>query len=89
MHNWIIWRLDVWGTASDGWEVNDRSKCGTIELPDDADDADAYDMTIIRALITAGYLYGNAKRFKIDGDDTYLEVLGNHGRPLYMLERIV
>ena len=29
-----VWSYDVWGNAEDGYEVNDRCKIGTVELPD-------------------------------------------------------
>jgi len=46
-----VWDLDVWGHASDecedygcpgdceGFTVNDRSRCGTLELPDEPTEA--------------------------------------------------
>lgn len=27
-----VWAYDVWGNARDGFDVNDRSKCGTITV---------------------------------------------------------
>lgn len=81
MPTYTVWTLDVWGNPNDGYEVNDRCKCGTIELPDDADD-----MTIIRALIAEDYLSGS-RHITIDGDDLIIEVNGRNDRPLLTLER--
>ena len=30
---WIVYALDVWGNADDGFEVNDRSRVGAFRLP--------------------------------------------------------
>lgn len=29
---WTKWTYDVWGNKKDGYEVNDRYKCGTVEI---------------------------------------------------------
>lgn len=31
---YAIWFYDVWGNDEEGYSVNDQSKSGTIELPD-------------------------------------------------------
>lgn len=60
---------DVWGNAKDGYNVNDvYPRSATIELADDAEDAD-----IIRALKNAGILRSKARysSFDIDGETGY------------------
>ena len=75
---WDVWTLDVWGNAADGWDVNDRSKVGTIEAPADADDS-----AIVDALIGAGFLAPYARgRVELDGDDTMIRVDAPSGMPL-------
>lgn len=60
-----VYTLDVWGNADDGWDVNDRSKAGTIDLDPDAPDAE-----ILRALMDAGFVNGDALKFgTLEGDD--------------------
>ncbi len=73
-----VWTLDVWGNAADGFDVNDRCKVGTVEIPDDADDAGVVD-----ALIAAGYLQPSARgRVEVDGDDMQSSINAPNGRPL-------
>ena len=84
-----VYYLDVWGNEEDGFEVNDRSQCGTIQLPTDFTDQD-----LIRELIENDILNafsGTVKdKFTIDGDDTLIMIdEKSNGRPLLQLERVI
>ena len=81
---WAVYSLDVWGNAADGFEVNDRSRAGTITISDDATDAD-----IIGALVDADFLVANHRcGIDDDGDDRYMGVsIRSSGRPVFQLER--
>lgn len=73
-----VWTLDVWGNAADGFDVNDRSKAGTIEIDPGADDA-----AFVDALIRGGFLNESARgRVELDGDDCMIRVDSPNGRPL-------
>lgn len=100
MARYTVWSYDVWGNARDGFEVNDRCKVGTVEIPDDmvnvpatvktGDDmrawGDASDKAIVRALVEAGYLRPRFK-FDVQGDDGRIEIThAATGRPLLGLE---
>lgn len=44
---WTVWSLDVWGNSEDGFEVNDRSKIGSVEFDaDTATNQDIYDALV-------------------------------------------
>lgn len=77
---WTVWSLDVWGNDKEGYEINDRSTIGSVEIP-----ADATDKQVIKALVDAEYLKPRF-RFDIDGDDTVLYV-EYKGRPVLQLEK--
>ena len=48
-HVWEVWYdFDVWGNPDDGFEVNDHTRLGTIELDDD--DLDSND-TLLEAIL--------------------------------------
>lgn len=32
LRRYSLWSYDVWGNAKDGFEVNDRSRCGTVVI---------------------------------------------------------
>jgi hypothetical protein len=80
---YYVWSLDVWGNEEDGFEVNDRSKAGSIELPEDGSD-NAW----MIALEDAGFLKdGSHKVGRIDGDDGFYHVEDKrNGRPWLQLE---
>lgn len=48
---WTVWSLDVWGNERDGYQVNDRSRAGTVRIRRDAPDAE-----IVRSLVRGGFL---------------------------------
>lgn len=82
MQKWTVWSLDVWGNTTDGFEVNDRSKVGSIELMPDCSDR-----AVIVAMVAQGFLRSARFKFHIDGDDQTMEI--DHaptGRPLFSLE---
>jgi hypothetical protein len=97
-----VWSYDVWGNETDGFEVNDRCKLGTVEIPDSAltppasvMSADAFhawgkasDKAIIAALVEGGYLASARFKFEVEGDDDRIEIThAPTGRPLLGLER--
>ena len=70
---YVVWELDIWGNAYDGYEQNNRHRAGTIEVPDDGEE-----LTMLQALADGGFLNAAAvPRLEIsnDGGDGY-EVLG-------------
>lgn len=82
MQTWSVYSLDVWGNPREGFEVNDRCKVGTVDIPEYAEDKG-----IIKALVDAGYLKPRFQ-FNIDGDDMFLSI--DHaasGRPVLQLQR--
>jgi len=86
MTTYRVFFLYVWGNEEEGFEVNDRSGCGTIELPVDFSDHD-----LIQALIEADILasFGGQVKdvFEIDGDDSWISIDSKrNGKPLLQLE---
>lgn len=88
--------LDVWGHGPhcedydcpgdcDGWTVNDRSACGSIEIADDATDLDT-----LRALQSAGILGSTLGPDDLTFDwvdESFCSIeLSEDGRPLLHLE---
>lgn len=62
-----VWGLDVWGNAKDGFEVNDRSRSGKLEVvakqiaynvgtPHEFKSWDISDEAFVKALKAQGYL---------------------------------
>ena len=85
MAKWRVFSLDVWGNANDGYEVNDRSGVGTIQLPEEFTDAQ-----LIRALKDAGIVRKTIRmsQVAIDGDDTWISIDdAKDGMPVFQLER--
>lgn len=83
--SWTVWTLDVWGNPSDGWDVNDRSNRGKINLAIDATDAQ-----IIEALIWRGYLSNDARGAVVvaDADDRGMNIdRKRDGRPILQMEK--
>ena len=39
MAEWHVWSYDIWGNDEDGYDVNDRSEIGAVELPENPTDA--------------------------------------------------
>lgn len=67
MATFTVWTLDVWGNENDGYEVNDRCKVGTVDIPDFDN---ATDHAVLVALVEAGYLKpGSEAHGSFDGSD--------------------
>lgn len=82
MKRFTVWSLDVLGNPEDGFEVNDRCKVGSLELPDDATDKQ-----VIKGMVSQGYLTSARFKFDVDGDDVHIDIdHGPTGRPLFSLE---
>ena len=77
-----VWSLDVWGNARDGFEVNDRQRCGSIMVSILAEDKD-----VIRALKRADLLSRRCHFNSFRVDDTGIES-AKTGEPIYQLERV-
>jgi hypothetical protein len=81
---WRVYTLDVWGNEDDGFEVNDRSRAGTVVIPTDATDED-----IVRLLRANAFLDPRVKAsdIDIDGDDYSMTVDdAKTGQPIFQLE---
>lgn len=81
---WIVWDIDCWGNARDGYTMNDRGKSGYVMLPKDATYRDA-----LQAMKEYGYLKKTLKMssIKIDGDDEVMYIDAPDGYMLYQLEK--
>ena len=80
MATYTVWTLDVWGNPTDGYETNDRTKVGTVDIADPTDDAS------VRAALVAGDYLGVGADVDIDGDVAMLTVdAADDGCPLLML----
>ncbi len=84
-HKYTVWNLDVLGNPADGFEVNNRSRCGTIEL-----DPNASNTTILMALYKAEFLSAKGLACAGISDDSDASCMyiqdDKEGRPLYQLE---
>lgn len=82
---WTVWSLDVWGNEEDGFEVNDRSRVGTIRVRPNATDAE-----ILRALVN-GYFIKHTVRLKDvdieDADDLIFIGDAKNGEPVLQLTK--
>lgn len=83
----VIDHWDVWGNATDGYDVNDSMHVGEIYLEEDFDTQD-----VLEAMVEAGYLNedllerDNALDIKIEWE-TYIEIDdASDGKPLFSLE---
>ena len=88
MTTYKVFFLDVLGNENEGFEVNDRSEGGTIELPKEFSDHD-----LIQALIEADILasFGGQVKdiFTIDGDNTWISIdRKRDSMPLLQLEAL-
>ena len=90
MYKYDVYSLDVLGSNSTGYEVNDLSNTGLqIELPEEYTDRD-----IIKALKEVDYLNKHCRynSFEIDGDEYTLYVDYNttkiYSRPIAQLRLI-
>lgn len=86
VNTWHVISLDVWGNAEEGFEVNDRRECGTVEIESN----DPGDGDIIDALVDAEYLKpGSLGRFTVEyHDDRFVSIdSAVDGEPLLQLER--
>lgn len=84
MPTYEIRSLDVWGNPEDGYEVNDSWRCGSIEIADNATDAQ-----IVRALQDVEYLNRElaADFFTVDAsDDSMISIdRAEDGKPILQL----
>lgn len=95
---WEVWTYDVWGNATDGYEVNDRCKIAsthelieheTVYNPGTSQKFSCWspnDSDIIDAL---GLVNDTELEIDVDGDDDYIYVnLSDDGYPLGELIRV-
>jgi hypothetical protein len=61
MAKYHVRSIDAWGNETDGWEQNDYSPCGSIEL-----DENATDGAVIAAMVSGGFLTENATEEKAE-----------------------
>jgi hypothetical protein len=83
IEKWQVWTLDVWGNEIDGYDVNDRSRAGYIELVESYTDHD-----ILQALKDENFLKESVKftDINIDGDDTLIFIdSAENAYPLFQL----
>ena len=85
-YKYRVFSLDVLGNSKDGFEVNDRSECGTIMVPADSPDPS---IAVLKALKNEMLL--NKKRqfksFRVDGDDMFISIeVSKSSEPIYQLE---
>ena len=88
MAKFQVWSLDVWGNETDGFDVNDRAKVGTIDLVDDCPD-----MEVIDALVDAGIAYAardvrHSPSVEWDDENTAMIYAPRTGKPLFEIDRI-
>ena len=84
MAKWNVYSLDVWGNAEDGYEVNDRSKVGSIDI-----DSTFSDNQLLKALVDAGIATmkkSDKNHIQIDGDDEWISI-DYRGKPVFQLEK--
>lgn len=82
---YTVWSLDAWGNRRDGFEVNDRSRRGTVLLPQGFSDKQ-----LLKTLKSKGWLNKRSqfRSFDIDGDDMTVGVNWMRtSEPLFQLER--
>jgi hypothetical protein len=82
---WDVYSLDVWGNEEDGYEVNDRSKIGTVALPPDY--TDEYLLKTLKAEGLINYSKKHLRHIEIEGDDFSISI-DYKGRPMFQLERV-
>jgi hypothetical protein len=86
---YTVWSLDTLGNPKDGFEVNDRSKLGTITVPENPSDR-----AIIKALKEKEFIPNKrlqTRSFKIDVQnwDYNIDIDWKRtGEPLFQLERL-
>lgn len=85
MATWNVYSLDVWGNEEDGFEVNDRSRVGTIETSAEPPDAEVW-----CALLEAGIARGVISDGSFEWQDEDLLAIDEKatGRPVFQLERM-
>jgi hypothetical protein len=88
--HFTLWSYDVWGNATDGYDVNDRY-CQSRDFVVTTAEADGQptDAELLHALQEAGYIKGNATLADVefDGEPERIEVTETaDGFPLYGLE---
>lgn len=85
-HRFRVWAYDVWGNAKDGFEVNDRSEIGTVDLGKHWSDE-----RIFKELRREGYIAArkHARSFEFDNlvDTNAMEInVKRTGEPVLTLE---
>ena len=80
----VTYHYDVWGNEHDGWEVNDSSRQGTIEVKADCTDAEVW-----AALVDAGIAKGPLSRASIEDLGTCIQIDdAKTGRPTFTLNMV-
>lgn len=84
---WEVRSLDVWGNARDGFEVNDSSRVGSIEIPEGATDRD-----VLKILRDENYLSTQSSGLvKIDhqsSDESHMDIVERrNGKPVFQLSK--
>lgn len=86
MNKYNVYSLDVWGNEEDGYEVNDRSFIGTIELYNEFTDQD-----VIQALLEADILNSFSGKvvdmFDIQSEEGHIDI-DYKDKPLLELEEV-
>lgn len=88
---YTVWSLDVWGhsplncddnACQCGYDVNDRFRVGSVEIPDTATDAE-----LLEILENDGYIHADKCAVDDFSDGTVIGIDSKStGRPLLMLE---
>lgn len=84
MEKWNVYSLDVWGNEEDGYEVNDRSRIGTVELPKAFSDE-----WLLKTLKNEGlinYKKSDIKSIEIDGGEDWISI-DYKGKPFFSLDK--
>lgn len=86
MKRFNIFTLDVWGNEAEGFEVNDRFRAGSIDVSDEATDAEIW-----LALVDDGPAFGPFERARfedVSGDGHFIVISDKeNGMPVFHLER--
>ena len=95
---WAVWTYDVWGNATDGYEVNDRycvasthpiDEHETIYNPGTTHEFSCWSPTFEDILDALGFVNVSPFQIVTDGDDDVIYVESSFGnRPLGELHRV-
>ena len=82
---WQVWSIDCWGNREDGWEFNDRSRCGQI-IADSDDEEDGEN-----AFMEGGFVNGGKSNFSFEWyDDECIVTIAsgkNEGKMLFEINK--